>query len=170
MPWFYEWFQLCFVKMFHCTVSNLELTIRVLAIVAHLEFILAWQIIFLLRLVFFFTKGSLKLLLTIYIYIRTVSSLPLVHLILLWLVCAEIKCNVHVALPKRHITYHKVASSRPVYYSILESFGQRSQYISIKFPLHKHSEKCLDVLLTEKCCSLRLYNSGFKKSWTVSKD
>ena len=62
--------RICFVhlswKMFHCTVSNLELTIRVLAIVAHLEFILAWQIIFFLRLVFFFTKGSLKLLLTVY--------------------------------------------------------------------------------------------------------
>ena len=37
-------------------------------------------------------------------------------------------------------TYRKVASSRPVYYSILNSFGQRSQYISIKFPLHKQSE------------------------------
>ena len=34
--------------------------------------------------------------------------------------------------------YHKVVSSRPVYYSILNSFGQR--YISIKFPLHKRSE------------------------------
>ena len=27
-----------------------------------------------------------------------------------------------------------------VYYSILNSFGQRSQYISVKFPLHKQSE------------------------------
>ena len=36
--------------------------------------------------------------------------------------------------------YCKVANSRPVYYSILELFGQRSQYISIKFPLHKPSE------------------------------
>ena len=36
--------------------------------------------------------------------------------------------------------YRKVASSRPVYYSILELFGQRSQYIIIKFPLHKPSE------------------------------
>ena len=35
--------------------------------------------------------------------------------------------------------YHKVASSRWVYNSILELFGHRSQYISIKFPLHKHS-------------------------------
>ena len=34
------------------------------------------------------------------------------------------------------VIYRKVASSRPVYYSILNSFGQRSQYISIKFPLH----------------------------------
>ena len=39
-----------------------------------------------------------------------------------------------------HLIYRKVASSRLVYYSILESFGQRSQYISIKFPLHKESE------------------------------
>ena len=36
--------------------------------------------------------------------------------------------------------YCKVGSSRLVYYSILELFGQRSQYISIKFPLHKPSE------------------------------
>ena len=38
------------------------------------------------------------------------------------------------------LIYRKVASSRPVYYSILNSFGQRSQYISIKFPLYKQSE------------------------------
>ena len=38
------------------------------------------------------------------------------------------------------IRYRKVASSRPVYYSILELFGQRSQYIGMKFPLHKASE------------------------------
>ena len=36
--------------------------------------------------------------------------------------------------------YRKVASSRPVYYSILNSFGQRLQYIRIKFPLHKQSK------------------------------
>ena len=36
--------------------------------------------------------------------------------------------------------YRKVASSRPVYYSILNSLCQRSQYISIKFLLHKQSE------------------------------
>ena len=36
--------------------------------------------------------------------------------------------------------YRKVASSRPVNYSILELFGQRSQYISIKIPPHKQSE------------------------------
>ena len=34
-------------------------------------------------------------------------------------------------------TYHKVAGSRSVYYSILTSFSQRPQYVSIKFPLHK---------------------------------
>ena len=38
------------------------------------------------------------------------------------------------------LNYRKVASSRPVYYSILELLGQRSQYIRIKFPLHKPSE------------------------------
>ena len=40
----------------------------------------------------------------------------------------------------RKIDYRKVASSRPVYYSILNSFGQRSQYVNIKLPLHKQSE------------------------------
>ena len=38
------------------------------------------------------------------------------------------------------LVYRKVASSRPVYYSILELFGQRPQYISIKFSFHKPSE------------------------------
>ena len=38
------------------------------------------------------------------------------------------------------LSYRKVARSRPVYYSILNSLRQRSQYISIKFPLHKQSE------------------------------
>ena len=36
--------------------------------------------------------------------------------------------------------HRKVLSSRPVHYSILELFGQRSQYKTIKFPLHKPSE------------------------------
>ena len=40
----------------------------------------------------------------------------------------------------QNCTYRKVASSRLVYYSILNSLGQRSQYISIKFCLHKQSE------------------------------
>ena len=38
------------------------------------------------------------------------------------------------------LSYSKVAISKPVYSSILNSLGQRSQYISIKFPLHKESE------------------------------
>ena len=38
------------------------------------------------------------------------------------------------------IAYRKVASSRPVYNSILELFAQKSKYIRIKFPLHKTSE------------------------------
>ena len=33
------------------------------------------------------------------------------------------------------LEYLKVTSSRLVYYSILELFGQMSQYICIKFPL-----------------------------------
>ena len=53
-----------------------------------------------------------------------------------------------------NIAYRKVASSRPVYYSILDSFGQRSQYIRIKFPLHKQSR---DVLLTKTGYCSRLY-------------
>ena len=39
------------------------------------------------------------------------------------------------------LIYRKVVSSWPVYYSILDSLGQRSQYISIKFPLHKQFGK-----------------------------
>ena len=38
--------------------------------------------------------------------------------------------------------YCRVASSRPVYYSILKLFGQRSQYISIKFPLQCLLKMC----------------------------
>ena len=41
---------------------------------------------------------------------------------------------------KRKQYYHKVACSKPVYFSILNSFGQRSQYISIKFPHYKQYE------------------------------
>ena len=37
-------------------------------------------------------------------------------------------------------SYRKVASSRLAYYSILDSFVQRSLYISIKFPIHKQTE------------------------------
>ena len=59
---------------------------------------------------------------------------------------------------------HRVAISRSVYYSILESFGlkcfgQRSQYISIKFSLRKHLKKCLGVLLTQMCSCSRLYGN-----------
>ena len=50
----------------------------------------------------------------------------------------KIWCNNHFS--RRFGRYCKVASGRPVYYSILELFDQRSQYISIKFPLHKPSE------------------------------
>ena len=45
--------------------------------------------------------------------------------------------------------YRKVASSRPVCYSILELLGHRLQYISIKFLLHKPSENLKNVLITE---------------------
>ena len=70
--------------------------------------------------------------------------------------------------------YRKVGSTRPVYYSILNSFGQRSQYISIKFPLHKQSWKSLNVLLTETVYCSRLYGNliatddfgfGFANGW-----
>jgi hypothetical protein len=40
----------------------------------------------------------------------------------------------------RILSYRKVASSRQVYYSILDHFVQRSQYISIKILLHKQFE------------------------------
>ena len=47
--------------------------------------------------------------------------------------------NKETIVPQETI-YRTVASSRQVYYSILNSFGQISQYISIKFPLYKQSE------------------------------
>ena len=40
--------------------------------------------------------------------------------------------------------YHKVTSSRPVYYSILKCFGQRSQYINIKFQPFINSKDILN--------------------------
>ena len=51
--------------------------------------------------------------------------------------------------------YRKVASSRPVYYSILELLGQSLKYISIKFPLHKPSEN------QKMCYCSRLYGIRF---------
>ena len=45
--------------------------------------------------------------------------------------------NTRIEMQKCHSDYHKVTSSRLGYYSILYPFAQRSQCISIKFPLHK---------------------------------
>ena len=44
----------------------------------------------------------------------------------------------------------------PVYYSILNSFGQRSQYRSIKFPLHKQSENPLCDIYRDIYCLLTI--------------
>ena len=60
--------------------------------------------------------------------------------------CIKKEIKLHLLKEKiiRHlydINCRKVANSRPVYYSILDHFVQRSQYISIKIPLHKQSEK-----------------------------
>ena len=52
--------------------------------------------------------------------------------------------------------YRKVVSSRPVYYSVLELLGQRPQYISIKFPLHKHSEN-VKTLRQATVCDFTVY-------------
>ena len=53
--------------------------------------------------------------------------------------------------------YRKVASSRLVCYLIWNSFCQRSQYVKIKFPLHKQSENPWIVLLTKTVYCSRLY-------------
>ena len=45
-----------------------------------------------------------------------------------------------LAVTQTNFKYRKVASSRSVDYSILETFGQRSQHKRIKFTLHNHSE------------------------------
>ena len=55
-------------------------------------------------------------------------------------------------------TYHTVASSRLIYYSILDHYVQRSQNISIKIPLHKQSE---NLLLTDTVYFLGLYSKCF---------
>ena len=55
--------------------------------------------------------------------------------------------------------YCKVVSSRLVYYSILTFFFQRSQYISIQFPLHKPSENpWMCYVLTETVYCSWLYS------------
>ena len=58
-----------------------------------------------------------------------------------------------VCLLKHDSIYRKIVSSRPVYYSILETFGQRSQYKRIEFPLYKHSSRLrylIKFLTTDK--------------------
>ena len=70
----------------------------------------------------------------------------------------------------RKVAYRKVASSRPVYYSILKLFGHRSQYIIIKFHLHKPSGKvktCYQprqaTVRDFRVCGLNFHFSGFRK-------
>ena len=46
----------------------------------------------------------------------------------------------HYFYKKNQAFIFNTVKSRAVYYSILELVGQRSQYIIIKFPLHKPSE------------------------------
>ena len=64
--------------------------------------------------------------------------------------------------------YHKVASSRPVYCSILELLGQRSEYIRIKFSHHKPSENPWGLLLTETVYCSQLY--GMHNNSSVHKE
>ena len=64
--------------------------------------------------------------------------------------------------------YRKVASSRPVYYSILETFGQRSQYIGIKFPLHKHL-KVLGCAFNQDNLLLTTLRCTKKAIWHIAK-
>ena len=69
-------------------------------------------------------------------------------------------CSIKIA---HRMTYWKAASSRLVYYSLLDHFVQRSQYISMKIPLHK---QFVGLLLTETAYCSRLYgiqnDFGFK--------
>ena len=48
--------------------------------------------------------------------------------------------NISLSAAYGFHTHSKVTSSRPGYYLILHPFGQRSQHISIQFPLYKQSE------------------------------
>ena len=64
-----------------------------------------------------------------------------------------------LAVKNQHCTckYHKVASSRLVYYSILELLGQKSQYTRTKLFLQKFW-KSLGVLPSETVYCSRLYD------------
>ena len=55
----------------------------------------------------------------------------------------DLKSSIICQLQGNNLTYHKVLSSKPVYYSILDHFVLRSQYMIIQFPLHKQSENSL---------------------------
>ena len=75
-----------------------------------------------------------------------------------------------------YMIYRKVSSSWPTYYSILDPFGQRSQYISIKFPFI-NSLKILgcatnrDMLLLTFLlyeCSLAEINNGIFRKYIPS--
>ena len=54
----------------------------------------------------------------------------------------KVKLKVGLFLFDIFFTYFlNTVKCEQFYYSILNYFGQRSQHISIKFPLHKQSEK-----------------------------
>ena len=75
--------------------------------------------------------------------------------------------------------YSKVMNSRPGYYSILDPFVQRSQYISIKFSLHKQSENpcacsCLQLngtyyVITQILKPTWQIDVYLIEKWTISK-
>ena len=68
-------------------------------------------------------------------------------------------CDCQTFLISLIRSYRKIASNRQVYYLILETFGQRSQYISIKFPIHKLSEYTIQIYNYAKFGSVFAYRS-----------
>ena len=56
-----------------------------------------------------------------------------------------------------HDSSYKVASTKRRYELRNHFFVKRSQYIRIKNPFHKHSEKAFVVLLNKTCYNSRLY-------------
>ena len=82
------------------------------------------------------------------------------------LFCWKSKGTQLSAVHSPEFNYNTFASSRLGYHSILDSFGQSSKYISVKFSLYKLSENpwanpCLQPMVTNLQPKLKQVTWGF---------